>query len=325
MQLQAQSPTEKGGWLADLRSRIQIHGFAQGGFTYSKEEGDPTAIEKKTFELKRVILLARAQITDKWSFLLMHEPVSGKWQEYYTEYRFGKAFGVRLGQMKNLLTIENPIIPTALELIALNSQATAYMAGVAGDAAYGAQIGRDLGVMVYGDLLKDHLRYELGLFNGQGINVKDGNNYKDFQGRLTIKASNALSFATTWQIGKGHAIAQSQYVRQITEGMDYTRNRWTIGGVADYRGIYLRSEFMIGKDGPATSRGFYAVLRVRMGKRWDVIGSYDTMNYNTSTGCKKTNYIAGLQYWFYKDCRLQAQYTRGDDLHKLELQTQISF
>ncbi len=311
--------------LGALKDRIEVHGFAQGGYTY-QDNSKPN----NSFEMKRVILLARARVTDKWSFLLMHEPVSGKWQEYYTDYRFSKAFGARLGQMKTLITIENPIIPTQLESISLLSQAANFLTGTASDPLYGKQIGRDLGFMVYGDLFKDHLTYELGVFNGQGINVKDGNNQKDFQGKLTVKPVKELSLVTSFLLGTGHAIATSPFNPDIQAGDNYTRNRWTLGGVLNTKDFYLRAEYLTGKDGNAKSEGYYATARVPLVNKLDAVASYDYMNYNKTLGFKQTNYIAGLQYWFYRDCRLQLQYTRcepkmGDGYNKLEVQTQISF
>ncbi len=52
--------------------------------------------------MKRAIFLGGAQITDRWSFLFMHD-FSSVVQEYYTDFRItnNKALTVRLGQFKN--------------------------------------------------------------------------------------------------------------------------------------------------------------------------------------------------------------------------------
>ena len=88
-------------WSKDLMSRIQLHGYAQGGYNYSHKGGEDT----NTFEIKRVLFWANAQITDRWSFLFMHD-FSSVVQEYYTDYRLtnNKALTVRLDyflQMKS--------------------------------------------------------------------------------------------------------------------------------------------------------------------------------------------------------------------------------
>ena len=45
---------------------------------------------------------------------------------------------------------------------------------------------------------------------------------------------------------------------------------------------------------------------------------------------KQTNYVAGVQYWFYPKCRLQAQYTycnrhKGENSNLLQAQLQVRF
>jgi len=45
---------------------------------------------------------------------------------------------------------------------------------------------------------------------------------------------------------------------------------------------------------------------------------------------QNTNYVAGLQWWFYPKCRLQLQYTRRDPKHGegsnlLQTQVQVRF
>ena len=70
-------------WLKDIADRVSLHGYAQGGFNYTHQNGE----DKGTFELKRTLFWVDAQITDRWSFLFMHD-FSSVVQEYYTDYRF---------------------------------------------------------------------------------------------------------------------------------------------------------------------------------------------------------------------------------------------
>ena len=64
-------------WLKDVTERVQLHGYAQGGFNYTHQGGE----DKGTFEVKRILFWANAQITDRWSFLFMHD-FSSVVQEY---------------------------------------------------------------------------------------------------------------------------------------------------------------------------------------------------------------------------------------------------
>ena len=292
-------------WLKDVTERVQLHGYAQGGFNYTHKGEE----DKATFDLKRILFWANAQITDRWSFLFMHD-FSSVVQEFYTDYRISnnKALTVRLGQFKNALSYENPLSPTSMEAIDVYSEGVTYLTGCGSDPLLGVQYGRDLGLAVFGETNDGKLRYEAQIMNGQGINKKDGNNEKDFIGRLEYRPVKGLNLIATGQIGRGHAIKESLYNPDIKEGDNYKRNRWTVG--FDYKSpqFNVHGEYLEGKDGKATSRGAYVTGNVPLGKGVDIVGSYDFFNFNTSLGMDQHKAIAGLQYWFYKKCRVQVQY-----------------
>ena len=294
-------------WLQDLAGRIQLHGYAQGGFNYTHKGGEDT----QTFELKRVLFWANAQITDRWSFLFMHD-FSSVVQEFYTDYRISnnKALTVRLGQFKNGLSLENPLSPTAMEAIDVYSEGVTYLTGCGSDPLLGVQYGRDLGLAVFGETNNGKLRYEVDILNGQGINKKDGNKEKDFIGRLEYRPTKGMNIVATGQIGRGHAVnaKPSGFNPDIQEGDNYKRNRWTAGFDYKSKAFNVHGEYLEGKDGCVTSRGAYVTGAIPMGKGVDFIGSYDFFNFNTDLGLDQHKVIAGLQYWFFQKCRFQVQY-----------------
>ena len=285
-------------WLKDVTERVQLHGYAQGGFNYTHQGGE----DKGTFELKRVLFWANARITDRWSFLFMHD-FSSVVQEYYTDFRItnNKALTVRLGQFKNGVSLENPLSPTSMEAIDVYSEAVTFLTGCGSDP-------RDLGLSLYGQTNDGKLYYEAQVMNGQGINKKDGNKEKDFIARLEYRPVKGLNLVATGQIGRGHAIKESLYNPDIKEGDNYKRNRWTVG--FDYKSpqFNVHGEYLEGKDGNATSRGAYVTGNVPIGKGVDLVGSYDFFNFNTSLHMDQHKAIAGVQWWFYKKCRFQVQY-----------------
>ena len=303
--LMAQNNDKMPDWAKDVTERLQFHGYAQGGFNYNHKGGEDT----QTFELKRVIFWTNAQITDRWSFLFMHD-FSSVVQEYYTDFRVSnnKALTVRLGQFKNCLSYENPLSPTSMEAIDVYSEGVTYLTGCGSDPLLGVQYGRDLGLALFGETNNGMLHYELEVMNGQGINKKDGNKEKDFIGRLEFRLVKGLNLIATGQIGRGHAIANSLYTPDIHEGDNYKRNRWTAGFDYKSSAFNVHGEYLEGKDGSVTSRGAYVTGNVPLGKGVDLVGSYDFFNFNTSAGMDQHKVIAGLQYWFYKKCRVQLQY-----------------
>ena len=336
-----QTSGEEIDWSKDFTSRITLNGYAQTGYSWETVNG----VHRNDFNLKRTLLWAKARITDRWSFLFMHD-FSSVVQEYYTDYRISnnKALTFRLGQFKHSFSMENPLSPTMLELIDVYSQAVLYLAGEGPDPLNGVNYGRDLGAMIYGDLVNNMLHYELAIMNGQGINRRDGNNAKDFIGKLELRPLNGLRFVVSGQKGLGHAVGQAAWNPEIVYGQDYTRDRFSLGAewktgsyapgkYKEARPASIRAEWLGGKDGNVSSQGGYLTICVPVQNGIDVIASADIFNRNTSVeGWQQSNFTAGLQYWFYKKCRLQMQYTHtlngqrlGSDRDIFQTQFQVAF
>ena len=328
-------------WAKDLTSRIQLHGYAQGGYELSHHEGQTS----NTFNIKRVLFWANARITDRWSFLFMHD-FSSVVQEFYTDFRITKnnALVARIGQFKNALSLENPLSPTSMEAIDVYSEGVTYLTGCGSDPLLGVQYGRDLGFSLYGETNNTKLRYELQVMDGQGINKKDGNNFKDIIGRIEYRPAKGLNLVATGQIGRGHSVADSiagtggsVYNPTISKGDDYKRNRWTVGFSYKSRKFNLHGEYLEGYDGKVTSRGGYLTGSVPLGRpEVEFVGSYDYFNFNTKLGMDQHKAIAGIQYWFYGKCRVQLQYVYksaytekgvfvNKDSHAIMCQLQVRF
>ena len=80
-QQQSDTKTDKTiDWMKEITSRVTFNGYAQGGYSYSDAGGKTTT----DFNLKRTLLWAKARITDRWSFLFMHD-FSSVVQEFYTD------------------------------------------------------------------------------------------------------------------------------------------------------------------------------------------------------------------------------------------------
>ena len=332
-------------WMADLQKRITFNGYAQAGYAYIDQEDAFRKDPKSSFNLKRTLLWAKAQITDRWSFLFMHD-FNSVVQEFYTDYRVtnDKSLSVRFGQFKHSYTMENPMSPTQLELIDVYSQAVLYLAGEGPDPLNGVNYGRDQGLMVYGDLLNNFIHYELALMSGQGINRKDQNNQKDFLAKLELRPIDGLRIVGSTYLGTGNAVDSAKW-NTISKGENYKRNRYSVGAefktrsysaakYKDARPASLRAEWLGGKDGDVKSRGGYVTVCVPVVDALDVVASGETFDRNTKVdGWDQTNLTLGVQYWFYKKCRLQLQYTRclcgerisNKDYNWLQAQVQVAF
>jgi hypothetical protein len=96
----------------------------------------------------------------------------------------------------------------------------------------------------------------------------------------------------------------------------------------------VRAEWLGGKDGNVGSRGGYVTACIPVYDALDIVASGETFDRNTSVdGWDQTNMTLGVQYWFYKKCRLQLQYTRclcgekisSNDYNWLQAQVQVAF
>ena len=339
---QQQKKSGQPDWLKDFTSRITLNGYAQGGWSYQNSNGK----HQNAYNLKRTLLWAKARITDRWSFMFMHD-FSSVVQEFYTDYRItnDNALTVRLGQFKHAYSMENPLSPTQLELIDVYSQAVLYLAGEGPDPLNGVNYGRDMGLQVFGDLAKGVLHYELALMSGQGINRKDQNNQKDFIAKLEVRPIDGLRVVASGYLGTGCAVGTAAWNPDIQVGDNYKRNRYSVGAeykTAPYspakykeaRPASIRAEWLGGEDGSVGSRGGYATFCIPVYDALDVVASGETFDRNTKVdGWDQTNLTLGVQYWFYKKCRVQLQYTRcfcgenisTNDYNWLQAQVQVAF
>lgn len=307
-----------------LKERLTVEGYSQLAYTYDDTEG----AKANTFEVKRAILMLRGKVTDRWSVYFSYNFANtSRILEVYTEYKFMPELSVRLGEFKTMFTFENPMSPCNTELINVYSQATNYLTGNdSSDPLYGGNAGRDIGLMVYGDLFDKLFNYKLAVMNGQGINKKDGNNQKDIVGTLIANPTGWLAIGGTFVKGTGHAVGTSAINPDIQVGDNYTRNRWSAGAMLKFRPVDIRTEYLHGKDGNVRSDGYYAVASVHVCPKIDVIAAVDYFNRHKALKDWQANYVIGAQWWFYPKCRLQLQYTYRDP-HLREasnlLQTQV--
>ena len=337
----AQQKSSEIDWTKDFTSRITLNGYAQGGWSYQNPNDKP----QNAYNLKRTLLWAKARITDRWSFMFMHD-FSSVVQEFYTDYRLSKGneLTVRLGQFKHSYTMENPMSPTQLELVDVYSQAVLYLAGEGPDPLNGVNYGRDMGLEVYGDLAKGLVHYELALMSGQGVNRKDLDNQKDFIAKLELRPVDGFRVVASGYLGTGCAVGTAAWNPEINVGDNYKRNRYSVG--AEYktqpytgskykeaRPASIRAEWLGGQDGNVGSRGGYVTTAIPVVDALDIVASGETFDRNTKVdGWDQTNLTVGLQYWFYKKCRMQLQYTRcmcgdmiGKDYNWLQAQMQVAF
>lgn len=314
------------GSLKSLADRVDIHAYGQ--LVYSAQETDGKW--SNGFDLRRLYMIANARFTDRLSMTLHYD--FKIIHELYAVYKLKNngSLNIKVGQYKSPLTYENSISPFTIENIAVGTLPIRHLVG--GDALFGLNFGRDMGIMLTGDVLENKLHYELSIQNGCGINKRDNNNYKDVVARVDYKPSANWMFSLSGQKGQGVAVAKAVYNPSIEVGQEYQRDRLAVGAKYQKNGAILRSEFLLGWDGPAKSHGWVFAATLPISPKVELITIYDYVNKNTELKYYESDLMAGIQYKFHPHCRLQLEFTHTmpnstyeKQVNLLQTQLQLGF
>ena len=293
--------TRTSTWQKIVARLPKFSGYVQAGYQYSDEAS--------TFFLKRVRLsLAGDIVANKLDYKIQFEFCKPQLVDAYIQYRPFDQLNVKLGQYKVPFSIENTdYIPTKLEFIEypMVLQKLMGFSDVCGISA----TGRDLGATLYGGFFKRDgysiVNYDLGVFNGAGINTKDNNKTKDIAARLTVKPVKGLLLSGSYYWGEYGA----SYFR---------RERYAAGICYDRGAVVVRSEWIGGRtgsaDGTLDSDGWYAMAGWRASDKWMPVARFEQFTLDTAhrSASRQNNYTVGLLWAPVKYLRCQLNYTYED-------------
>lgn len=226
----------------------------------------------------------------------------GEWQKF-------DFFKVKAGQFKRPFTFENPMHPITQGFMSY-SQNVSKLAGFADRTGEHACNGRDIGLQVQGDFLKvadrNWLNYQVGVFNGEGINVKDRNNRKDIIGGLWVMPVEGMRIGAFGWNGYREGVGEKN---RYALSADYVKNDWT------FRSEYVHSQGY-GADVTKGDKadGFYALCIAPIQKnKCHVKARYDLYRDQKTWGSSKTYYEVGADYLFSKNLQLNVEYARVNE------------
>lgn len=294
----------------------RLSGYVQAGYEWSDGSS--------SFFIKRVRLDLRGALARTLDYRVQLEFASSpKIVDAYLQYRPFRQLNFKLGEYKIPFTIENTdYVPLKFELIEyplalqrLMGFAEPIGGRYVGGAMQGGETlkdtGRDMGLTLHGSFFpcgeRALLSYDVGVFNGAGINLRDNNRSKDVVARLTLRPVRGLTLSGSWYGGEYGADCLER--QRVSAGVCYDRGRGVVRGewIGGRTGYAATEEYAAGTF---DSSGWYVLGGVRLTPTLMPVVRYDTLLSDTaSADSRQTNWTAGILWHPVKYLRCQLNYT----------------
>lgn len=330
-------------------NNVKLSGFGIVQYQYNGLHNGTTS-KSNTFNLRLGRVSLDGRILDDWFWKAQLQfngntstlGASPRVLDLFVEWQKYDFFRVKAGQFKNPFTFDNPIHPIDQGFMGV-AQSVQKLAGFSDRAGAHPSNGRDIGVQIQGDFLKNNagrnlIHYQVGVFDGQGINVKDVDQQKNIIGGVWVMPMDGLRLGWfgwtgsyvrkgTWTDAAGlpQSGIRSLQQRRYAFSAEYKADDWTV------RSEYVHStgyafakpiantndeaahDCNISADG-SKAQGVYAlVIAPIIPKKFHAKARYDM--YRPSDGAQKqrTQYDLGLDYEFNKNLELSGIYSYVHD------------
>lgn len=313
---------EKSTWQKIVENLPKVSGYLQTGWNYNSL-GDHSS----SFQAKRLRLIMDGKITDKATFRLQIEAFNGiagsknpngqkdlQVMDAFATYKFTPEFQVRAGQFYTPLGYENyDISPATLETVDFSN--ICYRMACRNAIGYDfVDYGRDLGVMIMGDLFPsqqgfNYLSYNLAVTNGHLPCMDDNNKSKDILAALTFRPFKYFNVKASYNYGEYQGLMDADPSKYKP------MNRMVLGAwYNDPNGLDLRAEYgytHAKHDGMrlVQESGFYALAAYHFGKFLPIV-RYDFYN-DSMDKLSLNNYdrmLLGCTWEAHKNIKIQFNY-----------------
>ena len=292
-------------------STPKVGGYIIGGYKYSDLAG---ANGGPGFTCRLIRLYVDGSIFNDFKYRIQFQANGGSphVKDFFVEWARYKEFSVKLGQFKRAFTFENPMNPWDVGVgdFSFLVQKFAGMGDRLGEANMG---GRDIGIQIQGDLFpigNDKYRllhYQLGLYNGQGINLADANKGKDLIGTIQVQPIKGLYLGVFGWMGSWVKAATSSSPavelkrERISAGLKFDRNNWTV-----------RAEYAAAIAGEKAESGaadaFYVTVGVPVVDWLKVYVKWDEFRSQGNAASSHDMYSASANFRLHKNLNFQLEY-----------------
>jgi hypothetical protein len=324
---------------------IKISGYGmlqyQADDKYSSlydEHGDPIKNHENSFNIRLMRLIMDGKISDfAWRVQLQGSSNAGPGNptvmlvDLYAEWQKYDFFRVKVGQFKRAFTFENPTHPITQGWY---SYATIIntLSGFGDRSGEKPSGGRDIGIQVQGDFLKNAagrnlIHYQVGVYNGEGINQKDKDSRKDIIGGIWVMPVKGVRIgAFGWTGSRGDMTWIDENGKECKGSV--SKNRYCLSAEYDKDEYTFRAEY-IHSQGWGAAKPDSRTVDVSLGDKADgfyvfgivpVIKSklhakarYNMYRPTKEWSSSKTMYEVGLNYFITKNIQINAEYARVND------------
>ena len=298
---------------------------------------DPEGNHSNSFNLRLARFILDGKIGDfDWRAQIQGTNATGPGQptvqlvDLYAEWRKYPEFKIRAGQFKRCFTFENPTHP-------ITQGWRGYADVINKLSAFGDRTGerssggRDIGIQLSGDLFPNAngrrlVHYQVGVYNGEGVNQKDMDNRKDFIGGVWVMPVKGVRIgAFGWTGSRGGMLDPL-----TGETSSVEKNRYCLSAEYDLNEYTFRAEFIHSQGWGAKSPGNNTrEIYYENGDKadgWYVFGivplikgklhakaRYQTYRNQKSWATSVNQVEGGLNYFFTKNLELHMEYSHVND------------
>lgn len=315
----------------DIIQNTKFGGYIIGKASASDQELSSTNKSHTNVDLRLVRLYVDGKVMDfQYKLQMEVNGVSGTskekgprivdaWAEWQ-KYQFAK---IKFGQFKRAFTFENPMNPWDIGYGAY-SQLIDKLAGMNDRVGEHSSNGRDLGIQIQGDFLPSGrdkhnlLHYQLGVYNGQGINHSDENNSKDIIGGISVIPVKNLEIGVFGWNGdytnKGITVDRNR----MAFGLKY-ESKWTVRAEYAFSKGHKISDYSTDEEGNTVVSGcdkadaWYIGVGAPVTDKFKLYAKWDVYRDTKSWASQKSIYALSANYNLCKNLKLQANYSYTRD------------
>ena len=344
-----------------LVSNLKLSGYMISQYQWADQKG----AESNGFNIRmaRLSLEGRALTDFYWKAQVQFNGntatlgTSPRVVDVFAEWQKYKPFRLKLGQFKRPFTFENPMHPIDQGFMSFG-QSVLKLSGFSDRTGEAASNGRDIGLQIQGDLFPNSnerplVHYQVGVFNGQGINMRDADQRKDVIGGLWVMPIKGMRLGAFGWTGSYARVGNYTLVdpdthepildgtgqKQVVKGKQTVeKRRFAVSGEYVTKGWTFRSEYIYSKgygfkpvhntkadlqdaninyEAGDKAYGFYGLVIAPVadfnGKKLHVKARFDQYCPNGKRSTAKTFYELGIDCELSRMLKLSAEYALVND------------